>query len=91
LMKKEISIWLFLIWLAFWIVVAVIDIFPEIIAYIAFYVGVGRGVDLVLYLAIFTLLYTVFKFYIRINKIEKNISEIVRKVAIEKTEERGAK
>lgn len=82
LVKKELSIWLYLLWLSGWGLVAVFVIWPGILSWIAFSMGIGRGVDLVIYLSIFALFYFAFKVNLRINKLEKNISEMVRKIAI---------
>ena len=79
--KKEISILLFSIWLLLWLAIALIGIFPITISYIANFVGVGRGVDLIIYIALFVIFYTLFKFNIRLNKNEYKISAMIRKSA----------
>lgn len=81
LAKKEISAALFCLWAVFWLVIALVAFFPATISWLAALVGVGRGVDLAIYIAIFVLFYIIFKMNSRLNKIEKNISEIVRKNA----------
>lgn len=88
LIKKEISVAFFILWLIFWLLVAIIDFFPAIIARLADLVGVGRGVDLVIYTAICVLLYVVFRYNLRINKLEQNITDIVRKVALNESRKR---
>ena len=84
LMKKEISTLLFILWLILWLIVVTIDIFPNSIAYIANLVGVGRGVDLILYLSVIAIFYFLFRINLRQNKIDKKISQIVRHNAKEK-------
>ena len=86
LIKKEISLWLFLFWISIWIFVAIVGTFPVIIEKAAELVGIGRGVDLVIYTAVFALFYFLFKIYVRVSKVEKDISQIVRKIAIDKAE-----
>lgn len=88
LMKKEISLLLFLFWISIWVFVAVIGTFPVIIERAASLVGIGRGVDLVIYTAVFALFYFVFKIHVRVSKVEKDISQIVRKIAIDKAEKK---
>ncbi len=83
LSKREISVWLFLLWLGVWSVAAVVVIFPELLSWVAFKLGVGRGVDLVLYLSLFIIVYTLFKMNIRLGKIEKDITRVVSRHAIE--------
>ena len=84
--KKEISFWLFALWTIFWILVAVVDLFPVIINKLADLLKVGRGVDLMIYLALFVLFYLVFRLTLNINKTNKNLSEIVRKIALDRAE-----
>lgn len=83
LRQKELSSILFLGWLSVWVALAVVVIFPAIVSWIANAVGIGRGVDLVIYLAIFSLFYFIFKINLRINKLEKNNSELIRKIAMQ--------
>ena len=88
LMKKEISIWLFSIWFIFWLMVAAVDLFPAMINYLANLAGVGRGVDLVIYLSVIILFYLVFRFNVSLNRLNKSLSKIVREMAIDKAEKK---
>ena len=76
LIKKEISILLFALWLGLWIIIVAIDIYPNLIAYVANLVGVGRGVDLILYLSVIAIFYFLFRINVRQNQIDKKISKI---------------
>jgi len=60
----------------------IIALFPVIIERTAAIVGVGRGVDLIIYLALFVAFYIIFKISVRQNKIEKDVVDVVRKIAI---------
>jgi small membrane protein len=82
--KKEISAVLFILWTLFWLVVATINLFPSIISKAAEFFGIGRGVDLLIYLSIIILVYVNFKQYLRLNKIERNFYELIRRISIEK-------
>jgi hypothetical protein len=83
LRRKELSLILFLCWLGVWVALAVVVVFPAIVSWLANAVGIGRGVDLVIYLSIFSLFYFVFRINLRINKLEKNNSELIRKIAMQ--------
>jgi len=85
LIKKEISLLLYFFWVALWLAIAIINIFPAIIAWVAFSVGIGRGVDLLIYSAIIVISYTVFKINIRTKTLERNMTELVRKIALKDT------
>lgn len=81
--KKQISIWLFLLWSALWAGVTLIAIFPSIINRLADWVGVGRGVDLMIYLALGVIVYILFKQQVRLGKQEKDLSKMVQAKAID--------
>jgi hypothetical protein len=78
LKRGDITFSFFVLWLLFWLAVATITLRTEILDWLAIKVGVGRGADLVVYLALLTLFYLLFKVSVAIGRIEKRISEIVR-------------
>jgi hypothetical protein len=82
LLKKDLSFLLYLVWIGAWLFVAVFVVWPEILSRLAAFVGIGRGVDLTIYLSIFALFYFVFKISLRQDKMEKNLADIVRKIAL---------
>lgn len=55
---------------------------PELANLFANKVGVGRGVDAVLYVVVFFLLYTVFRLFVRIERTEANITKLSQHIAI---------
>lgn len=73
----------FAMWLIFWIAVGVAFATPESLTYIANLLGIGRGADLVLYVAVLVVFYLMFRVFVRIEKIEKDITKVVRRDAIE--------
>lgn len=54
-------------------------IFPDTTTAIAHKLGVGRGVDLVFYLSIVIFWFIIIKLYTRIRKLEKIVTDVVRK------------
>jgi len=84
---KVISLQEFVIWTIFWFLVGFVIIIPESTAYVASLVGVGRGVDLVIYVSILLLFYAGFRILVRLDKIEKNITQIVRREALNQSEQ----
>lgn len=62
-------------------IAAVVD--PDMTTNISSLVGIKRGADLVLYLAVFGFLGSSFYFYSRSVKLERELTEIVRHLAIE--------
>lgn len=82
----------FIFWVLFWVVVAVAVLVPKTTEYFARLVGVGRGVDAVLYFAIVTLFYLFFRVFVRMERIERDITKIVRELALHnQRQEKGDK
>lgn len=69
-------------WVGFWFVVGIIILLPEATSFMADLVGVGRGVDLIVYLSIVLIFYIIFQMTIKVEKIERNITKVVRTVAM---------
>ncbi len=58
-------------------------LFPEWTSKISGVLGVGRGADLLMYLSIASFSYILLLFYSKIKKLENQLSEMVRRQAIE--------
>ncbi len=83
---KVISLQEFVVWTIFWFMVGFVVILPETTSLVANFVGVGRGVDLVIYISILILFYLSFRILVRLDKIEKDVTKVVRKIALSKGE-----
>lgn len=79
---KEISYWSLIFWLLFWIVVAMVVWQPNLSTELANRLGVGRGTDLVMYVSVAVLFYLMFRQTVRLEKMEKNVTKIVREIAL---------
>ena len=55
---------------------------PESSSLIASVLGVGRGLDAVLSIAVVVLLYSIFRVVIKLEFLEHEITQIVRKIAL---------
>ena len=82
--EHAITMWEFLFWFLFWLCAAMVIAWPNSLNYLADILGVGRGVDVVLYSALVILFYVVFRIFIRIERIERDITTLVRREALEK-------
>jgi len=69
-------------WGLLWIAAAVAIARPELTATIANALGIGRGTDLVLYFAILFMIFGFFAVYVRLRRIESDMTKIVRELAI---------
>ncbi len=58
-------------------------LFPEWTNIVAHQIGVGRGADLVFYLCILLFTFVVLKLYARLRRMEKMITDLIRKEALD--------
>jgi hypothetical protein len=79
------------LWILFWLVVGLVVSLPWTTSLLAARLGVTRGVDLVVYVSILALFYLVFRLTVKNEKLERNITELVRQVALGKSEIRNPK
>mgnify|MGYP001561203442 CR=1 FL=1 len=56
---------------------------PQTTDVIAKLVGVGRGADFIIYLSLIALFYLMFRLFGKIEDVEREITKLVRKLAIE--------
>ena len=80
--KRDITGRELVIWTFFWLLVIVATLAPQQTDIISQAVGVERGADLLVYLSVIVLFFIVFKIVVKLEKIDKNITEIVRNTAI---------
>jgi hypothetical protein len=74
-------------WAVLWIAAAIAIAKPELTATIAKALGIGRGTDLVLYFAILFMIFGFFAVYVRLRRVESDLTKIVRELAIRSAEE----
>ncbi len=61
-------------------------IFPDFLSLFARLVGIGRGVDLFMYISIFVLFYFIFRLYYKNEKLREDISKLNRELTIREYE-----
>ncbi|AAB99600.1 conserved hypothetical protein [Methanocaldococcus jannaschii DSM 2661] len=82
LKRRSISFNEGLFWIFVWGFVVIFLVFPEFFGYVAEVLGVGRGVDALIYISIVVLFYLIYRLYAKINNLERQITHIVREIAI---------
>jgi len=82
---KEISKGEASFWLIVWALVIILVFLPWPAVTVSNYLGIGRPVDLLVYVSIILLFYLLFRIYVKLEKLDHNITDVVRKAAIEKT------
>lgn len=78
-------------WLALWIAAAVAILRPSITVALAHVLGIGRGADLVFYCGILGMLLGFFVMFVRIRRLEGEITKLVRALAIRDAEKAGGR
>ncbi len=69
-------------WLALWLTAALFLARPGLSFFLAQALGISRGADLVFYCAILAMLVGFFLVYVRMRRMEENITRLVRHLAI---------
>jgi len=82
--KGDITKGEFLFWSIIWIGVIIVALIPSFASALADLFGIGRGVDVLIYVAILILFYLAFRIYVKIEKLEQEITALVRKLALSK-------
>ncbi|MFH1405257.1 MAG: DUF2304 family protein [Patescibacteria group bacterium] len=74
-------------WLLFWLVLCLVVLLPQTTQTLASVLGVGRGVDLAIYVSIILLFYLVYRVFVKLEDIENQITKLVRSVALKDLDE----
>ena len=69
-------------WFLIWIAALVGITLPATTTKIAEFFGVGRGVDIIVYISLALLFYLVFRIYVMIEDLRHQITYIIREVAL---------
>ena len=62
-------------------------IFPNVTQRAAFIVGVGRGADLVFYIAIVAVMFVLLHYYTKFVELQRQVTELTRELAIIRAEQ----
>ena len=81
---KKISGKEFAFWLVLWVAAFVVIILPVTSFFFANILGIQRGADFVVYISIILLFYLLFRLYVKIDSVEREITALVRESAIRK-------
>lgn len=81
--KNLISLNEFVFWLIFWLLAALLIICLKFIDKLVAYLGFsGTGIEVLLYLGMAALFYFIFRLRLKLEKIEKDITAIVKNIAL---------
>lgn len=85
--QKLLSVRSTLWWLLIWMAMIIMAWYPNSAQTVADILGIGRGVDLVIYAALAFLLLTIFRLTVKIESLQRDITKVVRRDALEKHQE----
>lgn len=71
-----------LVWLGAWAVV----VWPESTQRVAGALGIGRGTDVVVYAAIAAIFFLLFRLHVKLETINRQVTQVVRREAVENVE-----
>lgn len=71
-----------LLWSVLWLGAGVVIALPQTATLVANFFGVGRGSDFVIYGSVVVLFFLVFKIFISLDRMERKITDLVRKDAL---------
>jgi small membrane protein len=91
LKDNQISVREFLFWGFIWLTAIIVSIQPDIITFISTFVGIGRGVDVLIYVSITLLFYIIFRILIKIEKLQQEITTLTRAIAIKNVQDKKDK
>lgn len=82
--EGKITVGMLSLWILIWIAVIYISLNPNITNSFAIIAGIGRGLDVVLILGLIGCYYLIFKIYTMIENMEKEITTLVKELALQK-------
>ena len=71
-----------ILWSLLWVSVLIVFWSPALASWLAFQLGVGRGSDLIIYGAVLLMLYLLYRVFVRLERIEREITILARTRAI---------
>lgn len=74
----------FVLWVFLWLIGLFIIYYPGFLTKIANILNIGRGADFALYISIILLFYLVYKVNLKIGKLTRDLTKIVRKISTDK-------
>ncbi|HLD05555.1 MAG TPA: DUF2304 family protein [Candidatus Nanoarchaeia archaeon] len=79
---KSLSAWEMVFWSVVWLLVVWVGLSPDTPSWIAGVLGIGRPVDVLVYTSLLLLFYMIFRIYVKLDHHERQMTEVVRKVAL---------
>ena len=85
---RKVSATSLILWSILWIGAIIVVLLPGTSFFFASILGIQRGADFVVYVSIIVLFYLMFRLYVKIDNVEKNVTKLVREIAIRRERKR---
>lgn len=73
-------------WLIIWVIILIALWWPGVLSMVALKLGVGRGVDLAIYVALILQFFLTFRLFVKLDRQQQEITIITRSIAINNAE-----
>ena len=80
--EGKISIIAMFLWAILWVAVEIVIWIPDSSSQVAKILGIGRGADLIIYGSLVATFYLIFRIYVKLEDIERQITALTRKIAL---------
>lgn len=77
------------LWFIFWFIAAIVVLMPNSTAALAQMVGIGRGADLVVYIALASIFFLIFRLMVKIEMLNKDITTLTRKISLQEKDKKN--
>ncbi len=84
--RGEVGLYGVIIWILFWVSACAVVIWPDATFYFSNKLGIGRGADLIVYLALVLLFFLVFRLLISVEKQRREITVLTRLLSLKDIE-----
>jgi small membrane protein len=80
--SAEVSLLGFFFWTVLFSLAIITTIFPFLASNLAHGIGIGRGVDIIIYVSIVILFYLIFRLYVYVQDLRHELTTLIRKLAL---------
>ena len=80
--KGDITVSMMVLWILVWVAGIFIVLNPNSTFYVARFLGVTRGADAVVYIALAVLFFVVFRLVAQVEKLKREVTKLAREVAL---------
>lgn len=76
-------------WVLIWLAAGFVVLYPNSTARLAQFFGIGRGVDLVVYVSLAAMFFLLFRLHLKIEGVRREVTAVVRRDALDRARSSG--